>query len=44
MSDEDKENGIDEVLELLAKPLSRYILSVLAGVDPGLFKNDSEDI
>ncbi len=38
MSDEDQDNAIDEVLDLLSKPLSRYILAVLAGVDPGSFK------
>jgi DNA-binding transcriptional ArsR family regulator len=35
MSNEDSSERIDDVLELLANPLSRYILSVLAGVDPG---------
>jgi hypothetical protein len=30
--------GIDRVLDLLSKPLSRYILSVLAGIDPGTFE------
>ncbi|MHA1944116.1 MAG: hypothetical protein ACW96M_06945 [Candidatus Thorarchaeota archaeon] len=37
MSSEDKTEGVDHVLDLLSKPLSRYILSVLAGVDPGTF-------
>ncbi len=38
MSDEDQDKNIDDVLELLSKPLSRYILAILAGVDPGSFK------
>lgn len=38
MSDEDQDNNIDDVLDLLSKPLSRYILAVLAGIDPGSFK------
>jgi hypothetical protein len=33
VSDEKK---IDAVLDILSKPLSRYILSVLAGTDPGV--------
>jgi len=37
MSSEDKIEELDRVLDLLSKPLSRYILSVLAGVDPGTF-------
>ncbi len=28
---------VDRVLDLLSKPLTRYILAVLAGVDPGRF-------
>lgn len=38
MSSEEKTAAIDHVLDLLSKPLSRYILSVLAGIDPGAFK------
>lgn len=38
MSDDDKVEEIDRVLDLLSKPLSRYILSVLAGIDPGSFR------
>ena len=35
---------IDDILELLSKPLTRYILSVLAGVDPGIFTESKEGI
>jgi len=38
VSNEEKREEIDHVLDLLAKPLSRYILSVLAGVNPGSYK------
>lgn len=38
MSSEEKAEKIDQVLDLLSKPLSRYILSVLAGIDPGNFR------
>ncbi|MHA2351792.1 MAG: hypothetical protein ACXABX_01570 [Candidatus Thorarchaeota archaeon] len=38
MSNEEKQEEIDQVLDLLTKPLSRYILSVLAGVNPGSYK------
>lgn len=37
MSNEDKDKHIDNLLEILSKPLSRFILSILAGVDPGVF-------
>ncbi|MGY5879339.1 MAG: hypothetical protein RTV31_03765 [Candidatus Thorarchaeota archaeon] len=37
MSNDEKTEEIDYVLDLLSKPLSRYILSVLAGVDPGSY-------
>ena len=37
------EEKVDDVLDVLTKPLSRYILSVLAGVDPGLYKGPLED-
>ncbi|MFW9932754.1 MAG: hypothetical protein ACFFDR_08860 [Candidatus Thorarchaeota archaeon] len=43
MSNEEKAEGIDNVLDLLSKPLSRYILSVLAGVDPGTFKGKIQE-
>lgn len=42
MSSEDKTEAVDQVLDLLSKPLSRYILSVLAGVDPGVFTGPLE--
>lgn len=42
MSNEDKTEGVDQVLDLLSEPLSRYILSVLAGVDPGAFTGSLE--
>ncbi|MDF1537934.1 MAG: hypothetical protein P1Q69_03435 [Candidatus Thorarchaeota archaeon] len=44
MSNEDQTNDVDNVLELLAKPLSKYVLSVLAGVDPGRYKGSLEDV
>lgn len=43
MSSEERAKQVDELLELLSKPLTRYILSVLAGVDPGAFVGPSED-
>ena len=48
MSSEENEEIIDDLLTVLSKPLSRYILSVLAGVDPGVFtetctENDTEE-
>jgi hypothetical protein len=42
VSSEDKRESIDQVLELLSEPLNRYILSVLAGVDPGTFAGTIE--
>jgi len=42
MSEEKNSESIDHVLDVLAKPLSRYILSVLAGSDPGVFKGQIE--
>ena len=42
MSNEDKAESVDQVLDLLSEPLSRYILSVLAGVDPGTFTGTIE--
>ncbi|MHA2059110.1 MAG: hypothetical protein ACW979_15945 [Candidatus Thorarchaeota archaeon] len=42
MGNEDKTEGVDQVLDLLSEPLSRYILSVLAGVDPGTFTGTIE--
>lgn len=42
MSSDAKIEGIDHVLDLLSKPLSRYILLVLAGVDPVAFKGPLE--
>ena len=43
MSNEDSSDQIEEVLEVLSNPLSRYILSVLAGVDPGAYTGPFED-
>ena len=46
MSNKDQNEKIDHILDLLSKPLSRYVLSVLAGVDPGEFtgeKNSQND-
>jgi hypothetical protein len=37
MSSQEKKPDVDHILNLLTRPLSRYILSVLAGVDPGAF-------
>jgi len=42
MSSEKKSEDIDSILDLLSNPLARYILSVLAGVDPGSFTGTSE--
>ena len=42
MNNEDQPKAIDKVLNLLTKPLNRYILSVLAGVDPGVFAETDE--
>ena len=42
MSNDEKIEEIDHVLDLLSKPISRYILSVLVGVDPGKFKGNIE--
>ena len=38
MNNEHSTEKIDIILDLLSKPLSRYILSVLAGVYPGVFE------
>jgi hypothetical protein len=38
VSNEEMQEEIDHVLDLLTKPLNRYILSVLAGVNPGSYK------
>jgi len=43
MNNEDKAETIDKVLDLLTKPLNRYILSVLASVDPGVFAEPDEN-
>jgi len=42
MSSEERSEKIDQVLNLLSKPLSRYILSILAGIDPGTFKGTAD--
>jgi len=43
MSNEDQVEAIDKVLDLLTKPLNRYILSVLAGVDPRVFAKTDDN-
>ena len=43
MSNEDQAEAINKVLDLLTKPLNRYILSVLVGVDPGVFAENDEN-
>ena len=43
MNNEDQTKAIDKVLNLLTKPLNRYILSVLAGVEPGVFAETDEN-
>jgi hypothetical protein len=35
MSSQEEKPDVDHVLNLLTRPLSRHILPVLAGVDPG---------
>jgi len=40
VSNENQKAGIDSILDLLTKPLTRYILSVLAGVNPGKFRGE----
>lgn len=42
MNSEDKAAELDRVLDLLSKSLSRCILYVLAGVDPGTFTGPIE--
>jgi hypothetical protein len=42
VNSEDKTAELDRVLSILSRPLSRYILSVLAGVDPGTFAEPLE--
>ncbi|MFW9890405.1 MAG: hypothetical protein ACFFER_19685 [Candidatus Thorarchaeota archaeon] len=37
MSNNESSEHIDNLLEILSNPLSRYILSVVAGVDPGVY-------
>lgn len=38
MSSDESTEEIDTILDILSKPLSRFILSVLVGKDPGVFK------
>jgi len=38
-SDNQKEMELDRLLLLLSRPLTRFILSTLAGIDPGHFQN-----
>ena len=40
MSEEDKNEKIDKVLEILSKPVSKRILTTLAGVDTGKFEGE----
>jgi hypothetical protein len=42
LNSEDGAEEMDHVLALLSEPLNRYILSVLAGVDPGAFAGPIE--
>ena len=46
MSNEDIDKRLNNILTILSKPLSRYILAVLAGMDPGVFTdtNDGNNI
>lgn len=37
MSNNESREHIDYLLEILSNPLSRYILSVVAGADPGVY-------
>ena len=43
MSSDEQSERLDQLLELLSKPLTRYILSVIAGVDPGIYIDTTED-
>jgi hypothetical protein len=43
MSNNESGEHIDDVLEILSNPLTRYILSVLAGVDPGVYTEPVEN-
>ena len=40
-SDENIEK-MDRILKLLSKPLTRYLLAILAGVDPGVYTETIE--
>lgn len=40
MSEEEKNEKIDKVLKVLSKPVSKRILTTLAGVDPGKFEGE----
>ncbi len=42
MSNDSQTEDIDHVLELLSRPLSKYVLAVLAGIDPGVYKGPLE--
>ena len=42
VSNENQVEKTDHVLDLLTKPLTRYILSVLAGVNPGKYKGEMD--
>jgi len=43
MSSDKQSEQLDQLLELLSKPLTRYILSVLAGADPGVYIDTNDD-
>lgn len=43
MSNEEPIEDLDRVLEVLSKPISRYILSILAGVYPGLYSGELDE-
>ena len=49
MSSDDIDKRLNALLTILSKPLSRYILAVLAGMDPRIFTdtndgNNNEDM
>jgi len=43
MNSDEQSERLDQLLGLLSKPLTRYILSVIAGVDPGVYIDTTED-
>jgi hypothetical protein len=44
MNSNESSEEIDHILDVLSKPLNRFILSVLAGVDPGPIKGKIESV